>query len=275
MSRSNSITTHRPSLDHSNPYISYTSTTQPLDSFDDTSKKSKDRRILDRIMSTHISKPLTKTQQDSPSSFNNGFSFNEDMTGLSKSDQSSYHFARIINQIVDKLCNDIDKRLSRLEIKVEILDKLAQNHMEKRGSKMVEGRIEGLEIQLNELKNDVFLKQSQISIAIDSSLKIFKDVTEVLNRKMMNFTINKDLEVRVKTIEVSMDEWELDKENQKVMMTRLEDDMMRMFSGMKDVNEIMMLEKINSNEIQTIKGRVRDVSECVEKMCEKKARSHR
>ena len=222
---------------------------------------------------------------------------------LEKFNENSMHFARILNQIVDKICNDIEGRLSRMEIRMEVLERIAKNHEEKslsqRGGRKAESlweiqakfkkfekKLEDLENFYRELNTEVFVKHNQISTTMDTNLQKFLEISEVLNKKLTSFSTTKKpeeflmntVEKRLKELEKIKDnmvENEINSENQRALLGKLEDDMVRMISSMKDINELVMISRLNSSEILALKSKQRDLFDCFARLTEKRANSHR
>ncbi len=288
-------------------------------------EKSKERLELERIMSTSFKRESEETKPDI--SFNNSSNlleksqkFNDEGNNSEKFNENSIHFAKILNQIVDKICNDIENRLSRMEIRMEVLERIAKNHEERtlnkenidrnsnlsqRGGKKTElehkilceiqwkfkkfeEKLENLENYYSDLKSEVFMKHNQISTTLDTNLQKFLGISEVLNKKLTNFSkkkpeikedfFMKDLEKRLKELEKIKDnlvENEINSENQRALLGKLEDDVVRMISSMKDINELVMISRLNSSEILALKSKHRDLFDCVARLTEKRANSQR
>ena len=189
-----------------------------------------------------------------------------------KFNENTYSFAKILNQIVEKVCDDIETRLSKLEMKIAKMEKerdeknndFKENHSQNSNKnhflsefsfENLQERLENLEEGLGAMKSEFYLKQGQLKKVLDvNKEKIFEEI----NKKMEDFKKEitgegssiRDLRKNIEKVKLGLEEEEIMGENLRVSMRRIEDDFVRVLAGMKDVNELKVLMKIEIDKFR-------------------------
>lgn len=188
---------------------------------------------------------------------------------------NSLQFAKILNLLADKICNEIEVRLAKIEAKLEeierkteenyrdstrqtltrrsFFEKIEENNCNclKNSSNSLqisklEGRIEQIEAEFSEFRNEVFLKNSQISLNFDSFQQSFSSDFEAINKKMNSFflAIKEEIEKKL-TNSQFFKEIKRETQENKEIVTKLEDDLVRVLLNIKEIDCFLAYTKRN------------------------------
>lgn len=191
---------------------------------------------------------------------------------------NSLQFAKILNLLTDKICNEIEPRLTKIESRLEELERKTEektrdstrqtlsrrsffekieenncnclkNSPNPLQIQRLEGKIEQFQGEINEIRNEIFLKNSQISLSFDDFQKSFSDDFEAINRKMNGFflTIKEEIEKKLANLPF-FKEIKRETQENKEIVTKLEDDLVRVLGHMKEIDCFLAYKKRNPLE---------------------------
>lgn len=223
---------------------------------------------------TQISKTYTQPtfEKNEKSPSERSFDLEGTNRDIQKFNENTYSFAKILNQIVEKVCDDIETRLSKLEMKIAKMEKerdektndFKENHSQNSNKnhffsdfslENLQERLENLEEGLGVMKSEFYLKQGQLKKVLDlNKEKIFEEIS----KKMEDFKKEttgegssiRELRKNIEKVKLGLEEEEIMGENLRVSMRRIEDDLVRVLAGMKDVNELKVLMKIEIDKFR-------------------------
>lgn len=221
---------------------------------------------------------------------NNNDSFNllSNRNNYISENSNTMQMALILDKLVDKISNDIEKRLCLIEKKIENLEKIEialknnnQPHnandskeldfsnysplnQKKEDLRYMEAKIERIEENFERFKNEINLNMKGFSTDIEKNIEIFLDTSKNLKNKLENFferkdhlleieTFQKGLEERIGRLEDEKEELFEKNEENKGVIGKIEDDFMQFFENLKDVNDLRMNSKKMGCEILEIK----------------------
>jgi chromosome segregation ATPase len=207
---------------------------------------------------------------------------------IQKFNENTYSFAKILNQIVEKVCDDIETRLSRLELKFAKFEQIyeekssndfKENHRKNENKMTISSienfteRLDSMEEGLSGMKSEFFLRQSQIKKLLETNKeKIFEEIRGKMEELKKEISLEsfpvKEIKKNIEKIRQGLEELEIRGENQRVNIRRIEDDLVRVLGGMKEMNELKIGMKINTVELEGVKREMMDTFN-------KRGRSHR
>lgn len=198
-----------------------------------------------------------------------------------KFNENTYSFARILNQVVEKVCDDVETRLGRLEERMNRVEAMMMEKERKsqglhekenmRGENKVikddglNERLECLEENLSSLKSELILRQGQVKKMFELQKDRVSDEIRIKIEEIRRESFVpehhslKEIKKSMEKLRQSIETEEIRGENQMVNIRRMEDDLVRVVAGMKELNEIRLTLKVHSNEIDRVRTDVREL----------------